>query len=263
MAIDLKTLSRPTNNRPIIATIFGESGLGKTTLAALFPAPVFIRAEDGTASLDGHPDALLFPVAKTTDDVMEAINSLASQKHDRKTLVIDSVTQFEKLATAEIVDSEPNPKAKNMAAAHGGYGKSFGILDRMHQELRTACDYLVTDCGMNVVFIAHATVEELELPDVDKYSRYTVSLHKNRQFDCSHHYVNNADMVAFIRLKTFLRGTEGGKKRAISDGEREIICFPVASNVSKNRFGITAPILFDLGGAFPLEKYVANMKEKS
>ncbi len=256
MAIDLKSLSRPSKNRPMIATIFGEGGLGKTTLAAMFPAPVFIRTEDGTASLDGHPDAMLFPVAKTTQDVTDAIEALAVEDHDRKTLVIDSVTQFEKLAVREIIDSESNPKCKNMAAAHGGYGKAFGILDKHHQDLREACDYLATDRGMNVVFLAHATTEELELPDADKYSRYTIQLHKNRQYDCVHHYANNADLVAFIRLKTNVRGAEGGKKRAISDGEREIITFPVASNISKNRFGITAPMPFNLAGDFPFSGYV-------
>jgi len=167
MAINLESLSRPTSKRPMIATLFSEGGMGKTTLAAMFPKPVFIRAEDGTASLDGHPDAMLFPVAKSTADIFDAIEALATQEHDRKTLVIDSVTQFEKLAVREIIDSEPNPKCKNMAAAHGGYGKAFGLLDKRHQDLREACDYLVTDCGMNVVFIAHATTEELELPDVE------------------------------------------------------------------------------------------------
>lgn len=242
----------------MIATLFSEGGMGKTTLAAMFPKPVFIRAEDGTASLEGHPDVMLFPVAKATDDIFDAIEALATQEHDRKTLVIDSVTQFEKMVTREIIDAESNPKCKNMAAAHGGYGKAFGMLDKRHQELREAADYLATDCGMNVVFIAHATVEELELPDMDKYSRYTIHLHRNRQYDCVHHYSNNSDMVAFIRLKTNLRGTESGKKRAISDGEREIIAFPVASNISKNRYNITEAMPFDLGGGFPFEQYVAK-----
>lgn len=258
MAIDLKSLSRPTGGRPVIATLFGEAGMGKTTLAAMFPRPVIVRIEDGTASLDGHPDVMLFPVAQSTDDVFDAITALAEQEHDRKTVIFDTVTQFEKLATREILDSEPNPKAKNMAAAHGGYGKAFGMLDRRHQELREACDYLATNVGMNVVFIAHATIEELDLPDVDKYSRYTIHLHRNRQYDCVHHYSNNVDLVAFIRLKTNLRSAEGGKKRAISDGEREIICFPVASNISKNRFHITEPMPFDLSGAFPFDSFVAK-----
>ena len=259
MAIDLSQLSRPTAGRPMIATLFSEGGMGKTTLAAMYPKPVFIRAEDGTASLEGHPDAMLFPVAKSTGDGMDAIEALATQEHDRKTLVIDSVTQFEKLAVKEIIDSEPNPKCKHMAAALGGFGKAFGVLDKRHQELREACDYLVTDCGMNVVFIAHATVEDLDLPDMDRFSRYTIHLHKNRQYDCVHHYSNNADMVAFIRLKTNLRDTDNAaKKRAISNGQREIICFPVASNISKNRYNITEALPFDLAGPFPFASFVAE-----
>jgi len=80
-----------------------------------------------------------------------------------------------------------------------------------------------------------------------------------RQYDCLHSYANNVDMVAFIRLKTNLRSIEGNnKKRAISDGSREIICFPTASNVSKNRYGITEPINFDLGDGNPFEKWVAK-----
>lgn len=256
MAIDLSALTKPTGGRPVIATLFGEGGMGKTTLAAMFPKPVFIRTEDGTASIADHPDALLFPVARTTRDVFDAIDALGTQDHDRKTLVIDSVTQFEKLAVREIIDDENNPKAKNMAAAHGGYGKAYGMLDKRHQELREAVEWLVTDRGMNVVFLAHATVEELDLPDVDKYSRYTIQLHKNRQFDCVHHYSNNVDVVAFIRLKTNLRSTENGRKRAISDGEREIICFPLANCVSKNRFGITAPLSFNFDSGNPFAPYV-------
>lgn len=255
MAIDLSTLSKPKADRPLICTFFGEGGMGKTTLAAMFPKPVFIRAEDGTASIADHPDALLFPVAQTTSDIFDAIEALASQDHDRKTVIIDSVTQFEKLAVREIIDDEPNAKAKNMAAAHGGYGKAYGMLDKRHQELREAAGWLASDRGMNVIFIAHATVEDLELPDVDKYSRYTIQLHRNKQFDCTHHFTNNVDLVAFIRLKTNVRGTDGGKKRAISDGEREIIAFPVASNVSKNRFGIMQPIPFTFD-ANPFDQYV-------
>ncbi len=258
MAIDLKTLSKPRGDRPIIASLFGEGGMGKTTLAAMFPKPVFIRTEDGTASIAGHDDALLFDVAKSTQAVFDQIEALATQEHDRKTLVIDSVSQFEKLAVKEIIDSEPNPKCKSMPAALGGYGKAYGALDKAHQDLREAAGYLAEECGMNVVFLMHATVEELELPDADKYSRYTVSLHKNRQFDCAHHYTNNVDLVAFIRLKTNLRGAGDGKKRAISDGEREIIAFPVASNISKNRFGITAPINFTFDGGNPFSQFAAK-----
>jgi GTPase SAR1 family protein len=68
MAINLKSLSKPTGQRPIIATLFGEGGMGKTTLAAMFPNPVFIRTEDGTASLKGNDNVSMFPLATSTQD---------------------------------------------------------------------------------------------------------------------------------------------------------------------------------------------------
>ena len=37
MAIDLKSLSKPKGQRPVIMTLFGEGGMGKTTLAAMMP----------------------------------------------------------------------------------------------------------------------------------------------------------------------------------------------------------------------------------
>jgi len=123
MAIDLKTLSKPSGQRPIIATLFGEGGMGKTTLASMFPSPVFIRTEDGTASLAGNDNVSLFPLATSTQDVLDAIEALATQKHDHKTLVIDSITQLATMVEAEIVAADP--KAKSINQAGGGYGAGY------------------------------------------------------------------------------------------------------------------------------------------
>ena len=73
MAIDLKSLSKPKGDRPVIMTIFGEAGLGKTTLAAMMPSPVFIRTEDGTMSLVGNDDVALFDMATSTKEVLDQI----------------------------------------------------------------------------------------------------------------------------------------------------------------------------------------------
>ena len=94
MAIDLKSLSKPSGQRPIIATIFGEGGMGKTTLASMFPNPVIIRTEDGTASLTGNDNVSLFPLSTSSQDVLDAIEALATQDHKHRTLVIDSITQL-------------------------------------------------------------------------------------------------------------------------------------------------------------------------
>jgi hypothetical protein len=124
MAINLKSLSKPDGSRPIIATLFGEGGMGKTTLAAMFPKPVFIRTEDGTASLwlvMTMSACFLWP--RRTQDVLDAIEALATEKHEHKTLVIDSITQLATLIESEIVAADP--KAKSINQAGGGYGAGY------------------------------------------------------------------------------------------------------------------------------------------
>lgn len=251
MAIDLKSLSKPKADRPIIITLFGEGGMGKTTLAAMFPRPVFIRTEDGTASLTGNDDVSLFPIARSSQDVLDQIEALATQDHDFKTLVVDSITQLATLIEAEIVAADP--KAKSINQAGGGYGAGYNTAADRHRMVREWAGALAYDKGMNVVFIGHADTETLDLPDMDAFGRYTVRLHKKSL----PHYTDNVDAVCMIRLKSFVRG-DGDKKRAVSTGEREIICYPQASSVTKNRFDITQPLPFSFETGNPFDKFAAK-----
>ena len=251
MAIDLKSLSKPMGQRPVIMTLIGEGGMGKTTLAAMMPKPVFIRTEDGTASLAGNEGVALFPLATKSQDVFDAIEALASQPHDYKTLVLDSITQLATLIESEIVAADP--KAKSINQAGGGYGAGYNTAAEKHRQVREWAGALAYERGMNVIFIGHADTETLDLPDFDPFARYTVRMHKKSL----PHYTDNVDLVGLIRLKTYVRG-DGDKKRAISTGDREIICFPQASSVTKNRFNITQPLPFTFESGNPFEAFVAK-----
>jgi len=251
MAIDLKKLERPKGQRPIIATVFGEGGMGKSTLAAMFPRPVFIRTEDGTASLAGNDEVMLFPLVSSSQEVLDQIEALATQEHEFKTLVLDSITQLATLIEHEIVAADP--KAKSINQAGGGYGAGYNTAAEKHRQVREWAGALAYERGMNVVFIGHADTETLDLPDFDPFARYTVRMHKKSL----PHYTDNVDLVGLIRLKTYVRG-DGDKKRAISTGDREIICFPQASSVTKNRFNITQPLPFTFESGNPFEPFVAK-----
>jgi hypothetical protein len=56
-------------------------------------------------------------------DVLDAIEALATEKHEFKTLVIDSITQLATLIESEIVAADP--KAKSINQAGGGYGAGY------------------------------------------------------------------------------------------------------------------------------------------
>lgn len=253
MAINLKALAKPTGDRPVIMTLVGEGGMGKSTLAAMFPSAVFIRTEDGSMSLDGA-DVALFDVATHTDQVFEQIEALGTQDHEFKTLVIDSVTQLNTMIEAEIVNNDPKgPKSINQAL--GGYGAGILAASDMHRRVREACGWLSQTKQMHIVFIAHADSETVDQPDSDPYSRYTIRMNKKSVS----HYSDNVDCVAFIKLKRFLKGDADDKvKRAVSTGERIITCYPVASHISKNRFGIAQDLPFTLE-ANPFKPFIKGL----
>ncbi len=249
----LETISKPQDG-PVVMTICGDAGAGKTSLAAEFPNPIVIRAEDGLQSIpmERRPDA--FPLVHTADDVFAQIKALQGD-HEYRTLIIDSVTALERLFTDDIVAKDPkNPKSINQA--NGGYGAGLAALASMHQRVRKGVEILRRRKGMHIVFIAHADTETIDLPDADPYTRYTLRLGKRSVAP----YVDDADVVGFLKLETFLKGDDNERKKAISDGTRQLVVKMSAANVSKNRFGIEQDLTYNIGEN-PLTPFISTLKE--
>ena len=247
----LSSIAKP-DDRSIICTITGDAGLGKTSLAATFPKPIFIRAEDGLQAIPTatRPDA--FPLLSNVDMLWEQLTALIKEDHDYKTLVIDSVTQLDNLFTNHIVDTDPK-KPRTIAQALGGYGAGFQALSSLHGRVRKAAGILNETKGMNIVFIAHSETETIELPDQDPYTRYNIRMQKKSVS----HFIDNVDMVAYLKLETHTFG-DGERKKAISDGTRILVSYATAANISKNRFGINEDIVV-VNGINPLLNLIPSI----
>ena len=236
----LSTVSTPKPRAPII-TIVGEAGTGKSSLAAAFPKPVFIRAEDGVGRITKKvkpPQA--FPPVKTGDQLFDQLMALAKEEHDFLTAVVDSVSRLDEIFTRDIL--EKDGRAKTLATALGGYGAGYQALTAMHNRVLKAA-HVLNDKGMAVIFIAHADLETMRLPDQDDFQRYSLRLGQKSIPP----YIEDVDLVGYTRLVSVTRGEDGERKRVISDGSREFVCHKSASSVSKNGLGITEPIPFEEG----------------
>lgn len=216
-------------------TIFGEPGTGKTTLAASFPNPLFIRAEDGMASVAGRGVKCL-KLVSDVEQLWQQLTAVLKENHDFKTLVIDSVSALDRLFAEDVLKTS---KAPTLNQALGGYGAGFNAVADRHARVKRACDMINTKRGMNIVYLSHSEVENMDPPDRDPYTRYGLRMLKKSAAV----YIDGVDIVGFLALKTFVSDENGkGTGKAKSTGTRELICHTVAANVSKNRYGISKPI---------------------
>jgi len=246
---------------PAIVTIIGGPGLGKTGLAAKFDKPFFIWIEDGSKSID-HDNASWMPnqagngpfICTTIEHVHKQINALLTEEHDYKTLVLDTVTQYNILLEGDVLARDP--KAKSINQALGGYGAGHGAVANEHKLLRDLCERLKQEKGMDIVFIAHTEIETITPPDSDAYNYYTIRMNKKSIM----HYSDNVDMVAHVQLQNFVRKEEDKNfGRAVSDGSRVIVCHASPSSICKNRYGIDQEIPF-AKGSNPLKNIIKGIK---
>lgn len=236
----LDTATSP-EDRAGIVTLTGDSGVGKTSTACTFPKPIIIRAEDGLQAIPKGLRPAAFPLLKDPEQLWNQLTALIKEQHDYQTAVIDSVTALERMFIEHVIASDPKqPKSINQAM--GGYGAGPAAVATLHQRVRKACGILNERKGMHVVFVAHADTETIELPDQDPYTRYSLRLGKKSIAP----YVDDSDIVAFIKLQTYTFG-DGERKKATSDGTRIAVCYSNAANISKNRYGLTDDLIVKQG----------------
>lgn len=252
--------------KPLIVTLFGDAGSGKTSLACEFPDAFLIqtRGESVPRGVTHQPDQLDPIGDKRTggevsiwdeNELFDQLVALVREEHDYKTLIIDSVTGLEDLFVKNILDVQP-PKQKTMNAAGTGYGSAWDRVVAKHSSVMRAAEALRGKRGMNVVFLGHCSITRLEPPDTEPYTKYVLGLNTSDKpsKDCAGIYTRNVDVVGFVHQKMFTIG-EGDVKKAKTSGERLIGVDLTPANVSKNRLGITGSLKY-VQGENPFEEFM-------
>ena len=225
--------------RPPRILVYGTEGIGKSTLAARTPKPIFISTEDGLGEIDCHR----FPLATSFEDVEAALNELHEEKHDYQTVVIDSLDWLERLVFDALCKAYG---VSSVEKVDGGYGKGY-----IHalSYWRRIIDHLMAlrdDRGMMIMLLAHAKVERFEDPEAPTYDRYSPRLNKH----AAGLVVEWADCVLFATKKIVTRSESSGFNRTRTvaaalgkdGGERILRCVGGPSCVAKNRYDLEAEI---------------------
>lgn len=257
---DLLAGAKPASEKtPLIITVAGDAGSGKTSLAATFPAPFIIRTRGeavprdvtdkpaGLAALGNRKVKVGDIPIWDEDELFDQFRALLTEPHEYKTVIIDSVTGLEDLFVQNIIDVQP-AKQRSMNAAGNGYGSAWDMVKAKHGKIMAAAEALRERKGMNVIFICHVDVKRMDPPDGAQFTKYTLQLHDKT----APVYTNRVDAVCFVKQEVFVM--EGGKAKTSDD--RILVMGMTPANVSKNRLGIEGEIRFNKGEN-PFAEYLA------
>lgn len=233
----ISQVKKATPQAPVV-TIVGFAGSGKSSLAGLFPNPIFIQAENAstvfeTMTQDAQPcfmPQLSVPNAKrnikTSEELLAQLRELITEQHDFKTVVIDTITSLNVLFEQEVVAFNEK-EVNNIGEAAGGFNKGYLVVASLHAKLLSACEHL-RKRGIAVVFLAHSGVVKMKnRPDVGTdYTAFSLDMN-----DASRKlYVSNSDAVLYLKAREYVSGGEENKKgqttkfaRITNTGERVLI----------------------------------------
>ena len=206
-------VTKGRQERPWRIILSGTNGVGKSTWAAAMPKPLFIDLENGTHHLDVERT-----YTETYPEFLDTVIALCEEKHEYKTLVVDSLDWLETLIHTSVVQdiSKKEPNIKEVSDI--GYGRGYNHSLRKLNHTLAQFDQVVAK-GIGVCLICHTHVVQRQDPLLEDYGCYELKLHHKAA-------ARAKEWCDFLLFANFVRRTaskgEGFKKRtrAVGDNSR-------------------------------------------
>ena len=223
------SVSRGARVEPPRIVIHGAPGIGKSTLASCAPNPVFIDLEHGTLQLD----VARIDNVDTWEHLLSAIRALATEPHDFKTVVIDTLDRAEWLCWQHLC---ARARVASIEAV-GKYGRGYIAAYEEFRGLARELDNLRAKRGVGVILIAHSKIENAPNAAGDEHQRWTLKVHKQ----IAGLFYEGFDAVLFARLEVFTTKGDNGKIKGFGDA-RVMETQEAPAWLAKNRYRLPARI---------------------
>lgn len=189
------TPRKPVRKADIIL-LYAVDGWGKTSIGAHSLDPVIIMAETGYEKLLDRGLVPSVPAIQVDSwlRLLDVLDQLAQDKHDRKTVVIDSTSAIERMATEHVITTEFNGDRGNKGFQD--FGRGYGSLANHWVKFLQRITRL-RDLGIDVMLLAHANAESFKNPEGADFRRYVPAMHHGDKSSVREPTKQIADAVLF------------------------------------------------------------------
>lgn len=232
---------------PLRCLFFGTEGVGKSTLAAHAPDPIWLDIDDGTSLLDvarypfrdepgGH-------VPLGYGEILAATDDLLANEHPYRSLVIDTADRLEALLWRHIVGRDSARTKGGLTSIEDyGYGKGYQVALDEWRGLCARLDRLRMQRRMNIIILGHAQIVKFANPEGDDYDRYIPRINAK----------SGGYLKEWVDVAGFCCFEEGGSKLKDSDrakgystGRRVVRLARTAAFDAKSRYAVPAEVVLE------------------
>lgn len=225
----------------IKAVLYGQEGVGKSSLAANIPGIVFIDCEGSTTKMNVRRLPSPTSWAMLCDE-MEYIRENAAAKGYRA-VAIDTFDWAEALALQAICIEH---KVNGIEGLN--YGKGWQYECELIGKFLNSTDRLIK-AGIHVILICHAISRKTTLPEeVDEFDHWELKLGNKTTNKVAPLLKEWSDMTLFLAFKTqIMAADDKGKIHKATSVQRVMYATKSAWWDAKNRFGLPDMMPLDYG----------------
>jgi hypothetical protein len=238
MALTTTAGMRPSPRRILL---YGVQGIGKSTFGVSSHKPVIVQTENSCEDLDCEK----YNVARSYGECMDNIREVRDAEHDRQTLVVDTVDWFEPLVWAQLIKDRPTTDKGRPVSSIEDYGFKSGY-EMCLPYWRAFYDLLTVvqaKRGMEIILLAHSTIQRYTPPDNEAYDRYAPKMHKAAAAIAQEW----ATEVLFTNYKTYTKSEGTGlreRKVGLGNGDRSMFTTNRPTHFAKNRLHLDDEMIF-------------------
>lgn len=225
----------------IKAVLYGQEGVGKSSLAAKIPGIIFIDCEGSTTKMDVRRLPVPTSWAMLCDEMEFVLQNAAVKGY--RAVAIDTFDWAEMLVLQAIC-AEANVKSIEGIP----YGKGWQIECEKVARFLESTDRLIK-AGIHVILICHAVTRKTTLPEeLDEFDHWELKLGNKTTNKIAPLLKEWSDMTLFLAFKTqVMAADDKGKTHKATSVQRVMYATKSAWWDAKNRFGLPDSMPLDYG----------------